>query len=147
MPARLTTHHAPEDAFANPWRDFRPERKPAGKRYFIARPSGKGAARPFGAEGRRRSYMQVAISHNAIPIGHRADVDETSVAKQRRASTTATVVAVALCAVVAEGHLLAARTPTRVAAATQDTGTRPVTIIAPEFCKDQTLAHIASRCL
>jgi hypothetical protein len=91
--------------------------------------------------------MQVAISHDAIPTGHRADVDETPAANQRRASTTATLVAVALCALVAEGHLLAARTPTRVAAATQDTGTPPVTIIAPEFCKDQTWPYIDSRCL
>lgn len=91
--------------------------------------------------------MQFAISHDAIPTGHPADVDETSVAKQRRVSTTATVVAVALCAFAAQGHLLAARTPTRVAAATQDTGTAPVTVIAPEFCKDQTWPYIDSRCL
>jgi hypothetical protein len=91
--------------------------------------------------------MQVAISHDAIPTGHRADVDEASAAKQPRVSTTATLVAVALCAVVAQGHLLAARTPTRVAAAAQDTGTPPVTIIAPEFCKDQTWPYIDSRCL
>jgi len=91
--------------------------------------------------------MQVAISHDAIPTGHRADVDETPAANQRRVSTTATLVAVALGAVVAQGHLLAARTPTRVAAAAQDTGTPPVTIIAPEFCKDQTWPYIDSRCL
>jgi len=91
--------------------------------------------------------MQIAISHDAIASGHRADVDETSVAKQRRASATATVVAVALCAFVAQGQLLAARTPTRVAAAAPETGTPPVTIIAPEFCKDQTWPYIDSRCL
>jgi hypothetical protein len=91
--------------------------------------------------------MQVAISHDAIPTGHRADVDEAPAANQRRVSTTATVVAVALCAFVAEGHLLAARTPTRVAAAAPQSGTPPVTIIAPEFCKDQTWPYIDSRCL
>jgi hypothetical protein len=91
--------------------------------------------------------MQVAISHDSIPTGHRAAVDETSAAKQPRVSTTATVVAVALCAVIAQGHLLAARTPSRVAAAAQDSGMPPVTIIAPEFCKDQTWPYIDSRCL
>jgi hypothetical protein len=82
--------------------------------------------------------MQVAISHDAIQTGRRADVDEASAAKQPRVSTTATLAAVALCALVAQGHLLAARTPTRVAAAAPESGTPPVTIIAPEFCKDQT---------
>ena len=91
--------------------------------------------------------MQVAISHDAIQAGHRVDLDEMSAAKQRRVSTTATLAAVALCAFVAQGHLLAARTPSRVAAATQDSGAPPVTIIAPEFCKDQTWPYIDSRCL
>ncbi len=91
--------------------------------------------------------MQVAISHDAVQTGHRADLDDMSAGKQRRVSTTATLVAVALCAFGAQGHLLAARTPSRVAAAAQDSGTPPVTIIAPEFCKDQTWPYIDSRCL
>jgi hypothetical protein len=91
--------------------------------------------------------MQVAISHDAIESGHRADRDDMSAAKQQRVSTTATLAAVALCAFVAQGHLLAARTPARVAAAAQESGTPPVTIIAPEFCKDQTWPYIDSRCL
>jgi hypothetical protein len=52
---------------------------------------------------------------------------------------------VTLCALVAQGHLLAARTPSRVAAAAPDSGTPPVTIIAPEFCKNQTWPYIDSR--
>jgi hypothetical protein len=91
--------------------------------------------------------MQVAISHDAIPTSHRADVDETPAANQRRVSTTATLVALTLCAFVAQGQLLAARTPTRVAAAAPESGTPPVTVIAPEFCKDQTWPYIDSRCL
>jgi hypothetical protein len=89
--------------------------------------------------------MQVAISHDATQTGHRADRDEMPAAK--RVSTTATLVAVALCALVAQGHLLAARTPSRVAAAAPDSGTPPVTIIAPEFCKNQTWPYSDSRCL
>jgi hypothetical protein len=72
---------------------------------------------------------------------------ESSAAKQRRVATTATLLAVALCAVMAKGHLLAAQTPSRVAAAEQNSGTAPVTIVAPEFCKDQTWPYIDSRCL
>jgi hypothetical protein len=137
-----------DDAFINHLARFSTGTKPVGKRYFVARLSGKSAPRPFAGDGRRRSQMQVAISHDAIQTGHRADVDdELSAAKQPRVSTTATLVAVTLCALVAQGHLLAARTPSRVAAAAPDSGTPPVTIIAPEFCKNQTWPYIDSRCL
>ena len=91
--------------------------------------------------------MQFAVSHDAIPTDHAAEAYEPSSAKQRRVATTATLLALALCAFMAKGHLLAAQTPSRVAAAAQNSGTAPVTIVAPEFCKDQTWPYIDSRCL
>lgn len=91
--------------------------------------------------------MHFAISHDAVATGHPAEMHESSAAKQRRIATTATLLAVALCAVMAKGHLLVAQTPSRVAAAEQNSGTAPVTIVAPEFCKDQTWPYIDSRCL
>jgi hypothetical protein len=97
--------------------------------------------------GRRRSQMQVAISHDAVPADRSAETHEPSAAKQRRGSTTATLVAVAVCAILAKGHLLEATTSSHNAAVTQNAGTAPVTIVAPEFCKDQTWPYIDSRCL
>jgi hypothetical protein len=91
--------------------------------------------------------MQFAVTHDAVPTDHPAEAYEPSSAKQRRVATTATLLAVALCAFMAKGHLLAAQTPSRVAAAEQNNGTAPVTIVAPEFCKDQTWPYIDSRCL
>jgi hypothetical protein len=91
--------------------------------------------------------MQFAVTHDAIPTDHPAEAYEPSSAKQRRVATTATLLAVALCAFMAKGHLLAAQTPSRVAAAAQGNVTAPVTIVAPEFCKDQTWPYIDSRCL
>jgi hypothetical protein len=91
--------------------------------------------------------MQFAISHDAVPTDHAAEAHEPSPAKQRRVTTTATLLALALCAFMAKGHLLAAQTPSRVAAAAQGNVTAPVTIVAPEFCKDQTWPYIDSRCL
>src|SRR3984957_15278564 len=91
--------------------------------------------------------MQFAVSHDAIPTDHAAEAYEPSPAKQRRVATTATLLALALCAFMAKGHLLAAQTPSRVAAAGQGDVTAPVTIVAPEFCKDQTWPYIDSRCL
>ena len=88
--------------------------------------------------------MQFAVSHDAVPTDHAAAADEPSPAKQRRVATTTTLLAVALCAFMAKGHLLAA--PSRGAAA-QDNITAPVTVVAPEFCKDQTWPYIDSRCL
>ncbi len=91
--------------------------------------------------------MQFAVTHDAVPIDHAAEAYEPSPAKQRRVATTATLLAVALCAFMAKGHPLAAQAPSRVAAAAQNNGTAPVTIVAPEFCKDQTWPYIDSRCL
>ena len=91
--------------------------------------------------------MQFAVTHDAVPTDHPAEAYEPSSAKQRRVATTATLLAVALCAFMAKGHLLAAQTPSRVAAVAQNAGTAPVTIVAPEFCKDQTWPYINSRCL
>ena len=91
--------------------------------------------------------MQFAMSHDAVPPGRPAETHEASVAKQQRVSTTATLVAVAVCAILAKGHLLEARTPSHNAAVAQNSGTAPVTIVAPEFCKDQTWPYIDSRCL
>jgi hypothetical protein len=138
------SHHALEEAFANHLQRFRVERKPAPQRYFVAWPSA-GALQPL--KGRLRSQMQFAVSHDAVPADYAAEASEPSAAKQRRVATTATLLAVALCAFMAKGHLLAAQTPSRVAAAVQNTGTAPVTIVAPEFCKDQTWPYIDSRCL
>jgi hypothetical protein len=91
--------------------------------------------------------MQFAVSHDAVATDHAAEAYEPSPAKQRRVATTATLLAVALCVFMAKGHLLAAQTPSRVAAAAQGNVTAPVTIVAPEFCKDQTWPYIDSRCL
>jgi hypothetical protein len=91
--------------------------------------------------------MQFAVTHDAVPTDPAAEAYEPSAAKQRRVATTATLSALALCAFMAKGHLLAAQTPSRVATAAQNNGTAPVTIVAPEFCKDQTWPYIDSRCL
>src|SRR5580692_146947 len=91
--------------------------------------------------------MQFAVTQDAVATDHPAEAYEPSPAKQRRVATTATLLALALCAFMAKGHLLAAQTPSRVAAAAQNSGTAPVTIVAPEFCKDQTWPYIDSRCL
>jgi hypothetical protein len=91
--------------------------------------------------------MQLAVTHDAVPTDHAAEAFEPSPGKQRRVATTATLLAVALCAFMAKGHLLAAQTPSRVAAAAQGNVTAPVRIVAPEFCKDRTWPYIDSRCL
>jgi hypothetical protein len=91
--------------------------------------------------------MQFAVTHDAVPTDHPAEAYEPSPAKQQRVATTATLLAVALCAFMAKGHLLAAQTPSRVAVAAQDNVSAPVRIVAPEFCKDQTWPYIDSRCL
>ncbi len=93
--------------------------------------------------------MQFAISHDAVPADRPAEAHEPSAAKQRRVATTVTLLAVALCAILAKGHLIAAGTSSHNAAVAQaqNAGTAPVTIVAPEFCKDQTWPYIDSRCL
>jgi hypothetical protein len=91
--------------------------------------------------------MHFAVSHDAVPADRPAEADEPSPAKQRRMSTTATLLAVAVCAILAKGHLLEAGSSSHNAAVAQNAGTAPVTIVAPEFCKDQTWPYIDSRCL
>jgi hypothetical protein len=86
-----------------------------------------------------------AMSHDAVPPDRPAEAP--SAAKQLRMSTSATLLAVAVCAILAKGHLLEARTSSHSAAAVQNAGTAPVTIVAPEFCKDQTWPYIDARCL
>jgi hypothetical protein len=87
------------------------------------------------------------MSHDAVPADKPAEAHESSAATQRRMSTTATLLAVAVCAILAKGHLLEAKTSSHNAAVAQNTGTAPVRIVAPEFCKDQTWPYIDSRCL
>jgi hypothetical protein len=93
--------------------------------------------------------MQFAISHDAVPADPPAEAHDPTAAKQRRVATTATLLAVAACAILAKGHLLEAGTSSHNAAVAQAqyAGTAPVTIVAPEFCKDQTWPYIDSRCL
>ena len=88
-----------------------------------------------------------AMSHDAVPPDRPAEVHESSAAKQLRMSTSVTLLAVAVCAILAKGHLLEAGPPSHTAALAQNAGTAPVTIVAPEFCKDQTWPYIDSRCL
>ena len=91
--------------------------------------------------------ISLCLSACRVPPDRPAETHESSAAKQRRMSTTATLLAVAVCAILAKGHLLEARTPSHNAAVAQNAGTAPVTIVAPEFCKDQTWPYIDSRCL
>ena len=93
--------------------------------------------------------MQFAMSHDAVPADRPAEAHEPSAAKHRRVATTATLLAVALCAILSKGHLIETGTSSHNAAVAQaqNAGTAPVTIVAPEFCKDQTWPYIDSRCL
>ena len=91
--------------------------------------------------------MSLAMSHDAVPSDRPAEACEPSAAKQQRMSTSATLLAVAVCAILAKGHLLEASTSSHNATVAQNAGTAPVTIVAPEFCKDQTWPYIDSRCL
>jgi hypothetical protein len=93
--------------------------------------------------------MSFAMSHDAVPPNRPTEAHEPSAGKQLRISTSATLLAVAVCAILAKGHLLEAGTPSHKAnaAVAQNAGTAPVTIVAPEFCKDQTWPYIDSRCL
>jgi hypothetical protein len=91
--------------------------------------------------------MQFAVSHDTVPTDPPAEAHEPAAAKQRRVATTVTLLAAAACAILAKGHVLEAGTSSHNAAVAQNTGTAPVTIVAPEFCKDQTWPYIDSRCL
>jgi hypothetical protein len=76
-----------------------------------------------------------------------ADRPEPSAAKQR-ASATAILLAMALCAVAMKTQMIETPGPaSHQAAQNSDVTTAPVKIIAPEFCKDQTWPYIDSRCL
>ena len=88
-----------------------------------------------------------AMSHDAVPPDRPTEACEPSAAKQLRMSTSVTLLAVAVCAILAKGHLFEAGPPSHTAALAQNAGTAPVTIVAPEFCKDQTWPYIDSRCL
>jgi hypothetical protein len=91
--------------------------------------------------------MQFAVSHDTVPADPPDEAHEPSAAKQRRVATTVTLLAAAACAILAKGHVFEAGTSSHNAAVAQNTGTAPVTIVAPEFCKDQTWPYIDSRCL
>ena len=64
-----------------------------------------------------------------------------SSAGEQRIATTATLVAVAVCMIVAEVH--GAPTPVRQ----QEDNPPAVRIVDPEFCKNQTWPYIDARCL
>jgi hypothetical protein len=91
--------------------------------------------------------MQFAVSHDTVPADPPAEAHEPSATKQRCVATTVTLLAAAVCAILTRGHLFEAGTSSHNAAVTQNTGTAPVAIVAPEFCKDQTWPYIDSRCL
>jgi hypothetical protein len=91
--------------------------------------------------------MSFATSHDAVPPDRPAEASAPSAAKQLRMSTSATLLALAVCAILAKGHLLEARAPSHNAAVAQNAGSTPVRIVAPEFCKDQTWPYIDPRCL
>jgi hypothetical protein len=91
----------------------------------------------------RFASSQVAVLHGAMLQD--AGSAHEPVARQHRVATTATLLALAICAVTAKGHLLT-QAPAATTAA-PSTVTAPAAIIAPEFCKDQTWPYIDSRCL
>jgi hypothetical protein len=74
----------------------------------------------------------------------------TGAAQQRRASTTGTLLGVAACLVLAKALALGAPALSSAAAPPHQgvtQGVTPVTIVAPEFCKNQTWPYIEARCL
>jgi hypothetical protein len=90
--------------------------------------------------GRVEKHMHSALSPDIAAFG---------TAEQRRVSTTGTLLAVAACVVLAKALAFGAPAP-RAAAPPQHgatPGVTPVTIVAPEFCKDQTWPYIDARCL
>jgi hypothetical protein len=71
-------------------------------------------------------------------------------AKQRRLSTTVTLLGVVACVFLAKTLAIGAPAMPAAAAAPQHgatLGVTPVTIVAPEFCKNQTWPYIDARCL
>jgi hypothetical protein len=71
-------------------------------------------------------------------------------AEQRRISTTGTLLGVAACLVLAKALAIGAPALSSAAAPPHQAvtqGVTPVTIVAPEFCKNQTWPYIDARCL
>jgi hypothetical protein len=75
-----------------------------------------------------------------------ADDDASPAAKQRRLSTTVTLLGAVACVVLAKTLAIGAPAMPSAAAAPHQ-GVTPVTIVAPEFCKNQTWPYIDARCL
>jgi hypothetical protein len=75
-----------------------------------------------------------------------ADADASAAAKQRRLSTTGTLLGVVACVVLTKALAIGAPAMPSAAAAPHQ-GVTPVTIVAPEFCKNQTWPYIDPRCL
>jgi hypothetical protein len=74
----------------------------------------------------------------------------SAAAKQRRLSTTVTLLGVVACVFLAKTLAIGAPAMPSAAAAPQHgatLGVTPVTIVAPEFCKNQTWPYIDARCL
>lgn len=80
-----------------------------------------------------------------------ANADAASAAaKQRRLSTTGTLLGVVACVVLTKALAIGAPAMPGAAMAAQHgatLGVTPVTIVAPEFCKNQTWPYIDARCL
>jgi hypothetical protein len=87
--------------------------------------------------------MQFAASRAAAVTTAR-DVFAPSAKRLTRTSTTVTLIAVALCGLLADRDLLGDANPPPVPAAAQNQVTK---VIAPEFCKDQTWPYLDGRCL
>src|SRR5579862_787733 len=138
-------HHTLEEASRTNCRDSTGT-KACTTALFCGAAFGRGALQPW--NGHSRSPMQFAVSHDAVSSEQLAERYEPSPAKRQRVATTATLLGLVLCAFMAKGHVLAAPTSrVAVAVAAQDNVKAPVTIVAPEFCKDQTWPYIDSRCL
>jgi len=93
---------------------------------------------------RAEDAVQLAASRTAASSGRFALAP--SAARPTRTAATATLVAVALYAVVADRNLLEDATPPPMPTVAQNHAT-PIKVIAPEFCKDQTWPYLDGRCL
>ena len=87
--------------------------------------------------------FQFAASR-AAAVSTSREVFAPSAERLTRTSTTVTLVAVALCGLLADRHILADASAPPVPAAAQN---RVAKVIAPEFCKDQTWPYLDGRCL
>ena len=87
--------------------------------------------------------MQFAASR-AVALSTARAVLTPSVERLTRTSTTVTLVAVALCGLLADRDLLGDASSPPVPAAAQNQVTK---VIAPEFCKDQTWPYLDGHCL